>query len=283
MPHFAALALIALTQSTPAGFSERDLSIRGTPIHTYFYKPSNYAGNLSIFAFHGKGRKAENVPKALQKVADKTGALIVAPYFDESRFSPRAYTYGGVRDEQGKYKNPNEWTFTAMPELIDDVRQAEGKPQMAFWMIGHSAGGQFVHRLCALVKIGAVGFVAANPGGYILPTLDFKFPYGFKGMPFGLESEQTIRHYLAQPLTLYLGTADVLPEDMDDSKTAMLQGTTRIARGRYAFGYARSIAEKLGCPFNWKKVEAPGIGHNATDMYAQPQVFTALFGPTGMP
>jgi hypothetical protein len=89
-----------------------------------------------------------------------------------------------------------------------------------------------------------------------------------------------LRRYLAAPLTLYLGTGDITPRRrFDASESAMKQGPHRLARNRAGFELARSLAQERGWTFNWRKVETPGIEHDAAAMFAAKEVEDALFGP----
>ena len=86
-----------------------------------------------------------------------------------------------------------------------------------------------------------------------------------------------MKRFLAQPLTLYQGTADVLEKDLDKSAAAMKQGPTRIERGRANFKLAQELAAKHQWEFNWSLVEAPGIGHDSKLMFEHSNAETALF------
>ena len=80
--------------------------------------------------------------------------------------------------------------------------------------------------------------------------------------------------------TLYLGTADDVPdENFDASASALLQGSGRHQRGLACFGYAQSLAASRGWPFAWQLVEAPGVGHDHEKMFEHERCAQALFGP----
>lgn len=89
-----------------------------------------------------------------------------------------------------------------------------------------------------------------------------------------------LRRYLAAPLTLYLGTGDTtLRKRFDASPPAMRQGPHRLPRNRACFELAQELAKERGWLFNWRKVEAPGIEHDAAAMFAAAEAEDALFGP----
>ena len=94
---------------------------------------------------------------------------------------------------------------------IGPARQ-EGRP-LAYSLLGHSAGGQFLERLAAFVPTQAKRIVVANPGSYVFPSLDVAAPYGLGKVYAGAEGEAQLRRYLEQPLTIYLGEADTRVDD----------------------------------------------------------------------
>jgi len=203
----------------------------------------------------------------------------VAPRFDKERFPLERYQRGGLVDKEGRVQPPERWTYAAVPRLVERIRADEGRPALPYYLIGHSAGGQFLVRLAAFLPTEAGRIVAANPGSHLFPTRERDFGYGFGALPVELSSDEVLRRYLAAPLTLYLGTGDTLVEaNLDQSPAAMLQGGNRLERGRACFAFAAELARARGWTFGWRKVETPGIGHDAAEMFAAPEVAAAIFG-----
>ena len=153
---------------------------------------------------------------------------------------------------------------------------------MPYYLLGHSGGGQFVERMAGFLLTDARRIVAANPGTHLFPTKEFDYPYGFGD--FGKKHEKlsdhaALKRYLAQPLTLFLGTADTKRDaPLDLSDTADKQGANRHERGRNAYSTARRLAEEERWEFNWRLVEAKDVGHDEIAMFAHPNCETALFG-----
>jgi pimeloyl-ACP methyl ester carboxylesterase len=177
--------------------------------------------------------------------------------------------------KDGVVQNPSDWTGRLVPALVDWARQQEGRP-LAYSLLGHSAGGQFLERLAAFVPTQAKRIVVANPGSYVFPTLDVAAPYGLAKVYPGADGEAQLRRYLELPLTIYLGEADTRVDDRDDSPYARAQGASRYQRGVNAFNAARALAQERGWSFNWRLVELPGVGHNAPKMFSAPQASDAL-------
>lgn len=268
----------------PTGASRVEVEVSGRTIVVLTYKPAGYRDGPLILVVHGLWRNAEDYRDRARGLADRSGALIAAPEFDEERFPYRKFTRGGVLLDDGSVAPRAEWTWELVPEIAEALRRREGRPDAPYYLVGHSAGGQFVDRLNGFVEPGARGSVAANPGSYLLPTRDEPFPYGFGGLPDDLADDAAIRRYLARPLTIYLGTDDVRrDDDLDTSPEADRQGRTRLERGRKTFEAARALAERRGWTFGWRLLEARGIGHDARAMLDDPACLAALFGPAVVP
>src|SRR5690606_34577994 len=114
-------------------------------------------------------------------------------------FPSRAYQRGGILREDGSAAPAQEWTYARIPELAAAMRLRTGRPDLRHWIIGHSAGGQFVLRMSAFLDTGAERLVAANPGSVLMPDLEAPFGHGFGGLPAELANEARLRQYLAAP------------------------------------------------------------------------------------
>ena len=261
----------------PAGKSKLTIPLNGQPIDVFTYRPANFSKGPLLVVMHGMGRNADGYRDYAVPIADTFGMLVVTPLFETNRFSTEAYQRGNVMKKDVPQPK-GEWTYSYVSKLVEEVRRREGRADMPVYLIGHSAGGQFLTRYAAFLPGDAVRIVAANPGSHLFPTRDLPFPYGFGELPAELGNDAAIKRYLAAPLTLFLGTADVLPESLDLTPTAMKQGKTRIERGRACFKLAAALAKKNGWPFNWRVVEAEGIGHSGGKMFEHPNSGVALFG-----
>ena len=153
---------------------------------------------------------------------------------------------------------------------------------MPYYLIGHSAGGQFLERMSAFVDTGAERIVAANPGSLIFPRTDWDFGYGFGKLPSNLADDASLQKYLAQPLTLYLGSGDDhVDGDLDISEEAMREGPGRYQRGLACYEAAKKLASEKGWAFNWRVVVAKFVGHDHALMFNHPIAEVALFGRYG--
>jgi dienelactone hydrolase len=281
-----------------AGFLDRKLRDKATPqvairsgawryefdlgretLEVFTYKPDSYRGERMILVLHGTLRNADEYRDHARSMGERFGALIIAPRFDAARFPPRRYHRGGILRADRSAAPADEWTYGMIPRLARAIRTMEGRPQLPLWIIGHSAGGQFVARMSAFQATGAVRHVAANPGTQLFPQRDMPFPYGLGDLPRELADSAALRRYLAAPLTIYLGTADDKPDRyLSTSRVAMRQGPGRLQRGHHCFAVAKDLAERHGWPFNWRLVEALEVGHDHRKMFDHARCEDALFG-----
>jgi len=286
----AALALMQLAAAQsqapaiPVGKGELQVTAGAFEINVYSYRPETWSGQRMVMVLHGVRRNADDYRDHAVAMADRLDALVVAPMFDAERFPSRAYQRGGVQRSDGSPADPAEWTYALVPKIAEQVRVRLAQPKLPYWILGHSAGGQFAMRMAALQDTGAERIIAANPGSVLMPTLDQPWGYGFGGLGDKHGTEAQIQRFLAAPLTLYLGTADDVPdENFDQSKEAMQQGAGRHQRGLAAYWTAKTMAQQKGWEFGWRLVEAPGVAHNAARMFGHDHCATALFGPAQEP
>jgi hypothetical protein len=260
----------------PTGTGEQTVTVRDTVITVFTYKPEKYAAGPLVLVFHGTNRNASEYRDWAKVIADRTGGVVAAPLFDSKRFPQSSYQMGGMM-KNNKPLPQDDWTWSMVPKIADQLREKEGRKDMPYYLIGHSAGGQFLDRLAGFVVTDAKRIVAANPGSLLWPGEDMPFPYGFGELPKDLGGDAGLKRYLAQPLTLYLGTGDVVQdENFPKSPLAMKQGDSRYARGKAAFSAGEKLAREKGWTFNWKKVEAPGVGHNSEKMFQLDRCLEAL-------
>lgn len=271
----------AASTDVPVGKSDWKVQTGPVELQVFTYRPATWTGARILMVMHGVLRNADEYRDHAIGMGDRFDALIVAPKFDAERFPSRTYQRGGILREDGTAAPVAEWTYSRLPELVAAIRQRTGKPAAKLFVIGHSAGGQFLVRCAAFADLGAERIVAANPGSVLLPTRDVPFGYGFGGLPQELADDRRLQAYLAAPLTLYLGTGDDhADENFDTSKEAMAQGSGRHQRGLALWWTAKNLAAARGWPFGWRLVEAVGVEHDHETMFAHAMCEVALFGET---
>ena len=230
---------------------------------------------------------------------------ILAPEFSNELFpGTEGYNFGGVfKAEDVKAKNlsrpkaPAQWAFNALEGIFDRFRRLGKSSAERYFLFGHSAGAQFVHRHLAFMRgeasqscAGAAvatacrrgggrvhKAVAANAGWYTMPTLEERFPFGFAGAP--PLNEDALEGFLAAPLVVLLGERDTDPRHptLNTSAKANKQGPHRLARGEAFFHKGREVAALLGVECAWEKAYVPGAAHRNDLMAAH--AAQMLFGP----
>lgn len=274
----AALSILAITAPIatariPSGFGEQVVQIGNVQMEVYTYRP-NCANPALLLVFHGLNRKPESSLKSAVRIADHMCMVAVAPLFDEQTFPSSLYQRGGIV-HQRQVQDPTQWTGNFVLGLVEWAQRQERRA-MDYYLIGHSAGGQFLSRVAAFVPTQARRIVIANPSTYVFPSLEVRAPFGFGGVYQGEEAEAQLRRYLEQPITIFLGLEDVGSENLSETPEAMAQGRTRYERGRNMFNAAMRLARARGWRINWRLVEVPGVGHSARRMYRAPQMADAL-------
>ncbi len=261
----------------PVGAGVVEVDLLGTPLKLHFFKPASYSGERFILVFHGASRTASGYRDSASGMAETFRALVVVPEFDLERFPNRTYQFGGVFREDGSFADPEEHTYAYVPRLVEYVRGREGDPRMPHTILGFSAGGQFVSRMAAFLDTDADRIVVASPGSCIFPTRDLRFGLGFGGLPEEWSNDNRIKRFLAQPITIYIGTNDT---EMGQLPTgdAYAQGVHRYSRNIRWFNEAMDLAYNEGWDFNWRLVIADGPGHSPPDMFNHGQIENALFG-----
>lgn len=273
--------LSALTRAQPLPVGASQIVVEaGGPIEVFTYRPPTYRDGPLIFVFHGVQRNAADYRNFAITLAERFGAIVAAPLFDRARFPYESYQQGGILQD-GQFQPPEHWSFSRVPAIIAAVQAATGDHPRPYYLIGHSAGGQFVARLAALVgDLGAERLVSTNPGSHLFPTREAPYGYGLGGLPEEASNDAALQRYLATPLTFFLGTGDNDPQHraLDRSPPALHQGPHRYARGLACFAHGQNLAAERGWAFNWRLVEVPAIDHDAARMFAAAEVADALFG-----
>ncbi len=257
----------------PSGDGRHEVVLDDVALTFFTYKPAGYDGKTMIVVVHGLARNAEGYRDYARVLGDRHRALIVAPLFDKQRFRTADFQHAGIATATP----PEKRAGGLLLALIGHARREEGRPAMAYLLIGHSGGGQFLSRLAAFVPSEARRIVVANPGTYVAPTREQDFPYGFGGLSEDLAGDAQIRAYLAAPVTVYLGTADTGDRNLSQTEGARRQGENRHRRGLAVFRQAERTARDNGWTFGWRLVEAPAVGHSAREMFADAMASRALF------
>ncbi len=239
------------------------------PVQVFAHKPAAFNPNSPILiVLHGYKRNADRYRDDWVQHAEALGALLLAPEFSQQAFpGPRAYEVGNMRTPDRRQYLPRErWSYGLVERLFEHARDLTGSRREGYWLYGHSAGGQFVHRLALFQENARFEVaIAANAGAYTLARPGERFPYGLDRFP-DLEAVQ--EQVFPRPLVVMVGEddTDVTNAMLLRSEEAMRQGPHRHARGHYFYEDARAEARRMMLPFNWQLVSVPGVGHSNRGM-----------------
>ena len=168
--------------------------------------------------------------------------------------------------EDGTTRPREAWSQAIPGRVFALLRQAGVTTRSQAFLWGHSAGGQFVHRLMGTQPhdpFQAAG--PANAGWYTLPTLERRYPEGLGGI--GLTRDDVAR-LLQYPMVIFAGDQDLQAENLPSHPAAMAQGPTRFARAHHYLAQGQAEAARLGVTCGWRLVVVPGIGHEGMRMAA---------------
>lgn len=246
----------------------RDVWNPERPLVLECYRPASHtAESPVVIVQHGQSRNGREYCDSWIPVADAAALLVVAITFPKECW-PDALTYnnGHVLDTERAVRPRQQWSQAIPGRVFALLREAGVTRRSSFYLWGHSAGGQFVHRLLATQPHKALAAVgAANPGWYTLPTLDMAYPDGYGGI--GLTRDDIVR-LLAYPLVIFAGDQDLdgTTENFPRHESAMAQGPHRFARAHFFLERGQTEAAKLDAPCNWRLVAVPGVGHEGMKM-----------------
>lgn len=233
----------------------------GPAINIHYAEPDNLSPDAPIIiVMHGALRNADDYRDNWVDLAEQYGFAVYAPEFSKQEFpKSRNYNLGGL-------SNPNAGAFDVIEPLFDQVKARRGVDNAKYYLFGHSAGAQFVHRFVYFHPVARFEQAfAANAGWYTLPNRNWDWPYGLKNAP---GDPMDTRDILSSNLVILLGDQDIDPEsyNLRQTREARAQGRHRLARGISFLKIGKGMADKLGAPLNWKFKIVEGVGHNNRGM-----------------
>jgi hypothetical protein len=242
------------------------------------------------FVMHGTDRDADRYIEAAAAVAERHDALAIAIHFDDESY-PRAedytlgiYTADTLGNEEDHWRPPDDMLYAEVERVFDLVRGSLGGVQTGYYLFGHSAGAQFVHRLLTFLPDNrAIVGVAANAGWYTLPTADdprvHTMPYGLVDSPVDPADVVVL---LETPLWVLLSGNDTTTAATDDlvrgTPAAEAQGRNRLERGQHYFAVGEARARSLGADFAWGLEIVPGAEHDVRDVISNAGFLTFSAG-----
>jgi len=240
------------------------------PLVLHAARPRKHdASTPVVFIHHGVGRNGGDYRDYWLNLVDDAGLLAIAIEFPEMSFPEHLwYHFGNLHSQDGS-PNPREvWTYGVDGRLFDLLREQSVTTAQRYGLFGHSAGGQFVHRMLSFGYRDRVTVaVSANAGTYAMPDLATPWPFGLGQTDVDTDALCAL---LAFPITVMAGTNDVLTTGRFFPKgpRSMRQGATRHERAHnyVRSGHAAAAALQTSCA--WKVIDVPGVGHDGERMSA---------------
>jgi poly(3-hydroxybutyrate) depolymerase len=235
-------------------------------IVVWYHRPAAAQADAPVvFVMHGTGRTARNYRKYWIAFAEAQRFVLLVPEFSREQF-PRDYNLERMTLPDGSRLPQSQWPYAAIEHIFDAVREANGLHARTYDIYGHSAGGQFVHRLVLLMPEARFRVaVAANSGWYTMPDPGIAYPYGLSGTDVG---RAQLAQALQRKLVVLLGDQDIDPNHPQLRRTpeAAAQGEHRHQRGRAFFAQAQRSARELRVDLAWELHVAPGVAHSNARM-----------------
>jgi hypothetical protein len=247
-----------------------DPYLPGRPILLRAARPKRHSASTPVlFVHHGVQRNGGDYRDYWLPLVDAAELLVIVPEFSEAAF-PKSpwYNYGNRVDADGQRNPRTAWTYGVPARVFAALRRQGVTAAQRYGSFGHSAGGQFVHRMISLGFRDRVAVAAtANAGTYAMPDPGVAFPYGLGDAEV---DDEALRALLAFRLMVFAGTADTdtSGEHFPREEPAMQQGATRYARAHAYMAAARAAARARGVPCNWTITDIPDVGHDGARMSA---------------
>ena len=232
-----------------------------------------------LFVHHGVARNGRDYRDYWLAHADEGRMLVIALEFSEAAFPEYLwYNFGNLHTKDGARNPRAAWTFGVDTRLFQLLRDQGITTTSRYGLFGHSAGGQFVHRMLSFGYRDQVATaVSANAGTYAMPDLAIDWPWGLGATDV---STSDLPALLGFPLTIMAGTEDTKTTGRHFPKgpKSLRQGPTRYARAHTYLQTARRTAAELDAPLHWRVIDVPGVGHDGRRMSeaAAPIIIEAL-------
>lgn len=250
------------------------------PLMLHSARPQEWSPDTPVlFVHHGVGRNGEAYRDYWLKLVDDIGVFVIAIEFSEEHFPDYLWYHFGNRHDEAGAPNPREqWTYGIDERLFSELRDQKLTRRRRYGLFGHSAGGQFVHRMLSFGYRDHVAIaVSANAGTYAMPDLQTAWPFGLGETEL---DHRSLRELLEFPLTVMTGTQDIKTTGRYFPKgpRSMRQGATRHERAHNYVRAGHEAAAAFGTRCAWTVINVPDVGHHGERMSvaAAPVVADAL-------
>ena len=248
----------------PSAVTWTDMAFPDRPLTLYAARPVQWSQDTPVLlVHHGVARNGRDYRDYWAPLVDAVGVLAIAVEFSEAAFPEYLwYNFGNLHSKEGIPNPQAAWTFGIPARLFAALRAAGVTRCGRYGLFGHSAGGQFVHRMLSFgYRENVAVAISANAGTYAMPDLDTPWPFGLGETPVRPDG---LRALLSFPLTVMAGVNDTsttgrfFPKGPRSNK----QGPTRYARAHTYIQRGHEAARTLATVCGWQVIDVPDVGHD---------------------
>ena len=257
------LTVQVLTSGIVQKYLYTNLSLSAYSIPVWVVLPPGFsAASKFIMTMCGINRDAVGIATYWVSFANANNYVVAAPEFNSNDWSSDQYILGNMftgSNGTGSLNPKANWSFNIVEQIHRELFTACSLSDSTYELWGHSAGGQFVHRLAFFLPDNLISrYIAGNSGWYSCPDLAVAFPWGAQNSLLNL-AQSDLTAFSNRNLVIMRGTADTLQDsDLNTDPQSEVQGANRYTRA----GYFYTSGVKVNQGLNWKIVDVPGVGHS---------------------
>ena len=245
-----------------------DLAFPNRRLILHAARPKNWhPGFPIVFVHHGVARNGQDYRDFWLPHVDTGGMLAIAIEFPQDGFPEYLwYNFGNLHTGDGIPNPRGQWTFGIDERLFQALCDQGVTTTQRYGLFGHSAGGQYVHRMLSFGYRDQVAVaISANAGTYAMPDLTTDWPWGLGSTEVTHDDLASLLNF---PLTIMAGTADVKTTGRFFPKgpKSLKQGPTRHARAHAYLRSGQHAAATMGVPLAWKVIDVQDVGHDGRQM-----------------
>jgi poly(3-hydroxybutyrate) depolymerase len=245
--------LSRLVEAPASSLPYVDPAFPNRPLVLHSARPRDYhIGTPVLFVHHGVRRNGRDYRDYWLDEVDEAGVLAIAIEFPEASFPEYLwYHFGNLHDKEGMPNPREEWTFGIVERLFELLLAQGVTTRQRYGLFGHSAGGQFVHRMVSFGFRDRVAVaVSANAGTYAMPDLSTPWPFGLGQTDVRTDA---LRVLLGFPVTVMAGTADV-----ETTGHFFPKGPRSMRQGAYRYERAQPMSDRGTQPRRRWRAIVPG-------------------------
>jgi poly(3-hydroxybutyrate) depolymerase len=274
--------LLRLVEAPATSLPYNDPAFSDRPLALHAATPRRFDTETPVlFVHHGVRRNGRDYRNYWLDLVEEAGVLAISVEFPEASFPDHlSYQFGNLHDREGRPNRREEWTFGVVERLFEALLAQGITTRQRYGLFGHSAGGQFVHRMLSFGFRDHVAIaISANAGTYAMPDLTTPWPFGLGQTDVDADALGAL---LGFPITVMAGTEDVKTtgEFFPKGPRSMRQGANRYERAHNYVRSGHAAAAVLQTTCAWTIIDVPGVGHDGRGVSAAavPIVAAAMNG-----